>query len=113
MTEQKALRFNNNKPRLSLILEASHALKEVAAVLEFGETKYSRGNWRKGLSHTQICDSLLRHTTAYLSGEDIDPESNTKHVGCILANALFLAELVNTHPELDDRSIEGLDNDNG
>lgn len=101
-----AARFNTGKPQLSLVLEAKHGLAEAAAVLEFGAKKYARGNWHKGLSHTQICDSLLRHLTSYLSGEDVDPESECKHVGHILVNALFLAEMVNTKPELDDRSEE-------
>lgn len=102
----EADRFNTGKPRLSLVLEAKHALNEVAQVLEYGEQKYARGNWHKGLNHTEICDSLLRHLTAYLSGEDIDDESQCKHVGHVLANAIFLAELINTKPELDDRSAE-------
>lgn len=106
MTEETGQRFNEGKPQLSLILEARYGLAEAAKVLEFGSEKYARGNWHKGLSHTQVCDSLLRHLTAYLSGEDIDPESQCKHVGHILVNALFLAELTNTKPALDDRSEE-------
>lgn len=104
MSEERGERFNTGKLPISMILEARHALDEVAHVLHFGADKYARGNWRKGLSHTEICDSLLRHTSAYLAGEDLDPESGLNHVGHILANALFLAEMVNTHPELDDRS---------
>lgn len=99
-------RFNAGKAQLSLILEAQQGLTEAARVLEFGAKKYARGNWHKGLSHTRICDSLLRHLTSYLSGEDVDPESGCKHVGHILVNALFLAEMVNTRPDLDDRSEE-------
>lgn len=99
-------RFNDGKIQLSLILEAQQGLMEAARVLEFGAKKYTRGNWHRGLSHTQICDSLLRHLTSYLSGEDFDGESNCRHVGHILVNALFLAEMVNTRPDLDDRSEE-------
>ena len=97
-------RYNKGKPALSMVLEAKHAMKGVAEVLGFGAYKYSRGNWREGLSHTEICDSMLRHIASYLSGEDNDLESGLPHVNHILCNALFLAEMVVTYPSKDDRS---------
>ena len=99
-------RYNKGKAPLSMILEARHALEGMAGVLAFGADKYARGNWHKGLRHTEVCDSMLRHLSAYLSGEDIDPESGKPHVDHIAINALFLAEGYRTHPELDDRSEE-------
>ena len=101
-----ASRHNNGKAPLSMILEARHALAGMAGVLEFGAKKYDRGNWHKGLPHADICDSMLRHIAAYLSGEDIDPESGKPHVDHIFCNAMFLAEGYRTHPELDNRSEE-------
>lgn len=107
----KGLRYNTGKAELSMVLEASHALKGAADILTMGKEKYSRGNWRDGLSHTQTCDSLLRHLSKYLSGEDLDEESGKPHVDHVLCNALFLAEMIRTHPELDDRSKNGQDTD--
>lgn len=101
-----ASRYNAGKSPLSMILEARHALEGMAGVLEFGAKKYARGNWHKGLPHADICDSMLRHISAYLSGEDIDPESGKPHVDHIFTNAMFLAEGYRTHPELDNRSEE-------
>ena len=103
----KGTRYNDGKEQLSMILEARNALYGCAKVLEFGKAKYDRGNWRNGLNHTETCDSLLRHLSAYLSGEDLDPESELPHVDHVLCNALFLAEMLRTHPELDDRSKVG------
>jgi hypothetical protein len=105
MTELAA-RFNTGKAPLSMILEAREGLQGMAGVLAFGANKYARGNWHKGLKHTEICDSMLRHISAYLSGEDVDPESGCPHVDHIFTNAMFLAEGFRTHPELDDRSKE-------
>lgn len=99
-------RHNAGKSPLSMILEARHALEGMAGVLEFGAAKYARGNWHKGLPHADICDSMLRHISAYLSGEDLDPESGKPHVDHIFTNAMFLAEGYRTHPELDNRSEE-------
>lgn len=109
----KGERFNEGKPELSMVLEARHGLQGIAQVLMFGRDKYARGNWRNGLSHTQIMDSLLRHSSKYLSGEDLDDESGLPHVYHVACNALFLAEMISTHPELDDRPKVAIEKTSG
>lgn len=91
MSEQKqALRYNAGKPELSYVLDVMPALKDMVAVMEFGANKYARNNWQLGFPKEKLLDSLLRHVTAFYSGEDIDPESGLPHVGHILCNAAFL-----------------------
>jgi len=100
-----ALRFNKNKPKVTLALDAYHSLDGAAEVFEKGLEKYSRGNWQKGLLWTENMDSMMRHILAFNSGEDLDPESGLPHVDHITCNALMLAQNDRIHPQLDDRSI--------
>jgi hypothetical protein len=100
----QADRANNGKPKISMVFDAPNALRFASEVLMFGEDKYARGNWQKGLPWTEITDSLLRHVLAFNNGEDIDPESSLPHVGHILVNALFLAEMFAENKKFDDRT---------
>lgn len=98
MTEQ-ALRHNSGKTKLSYILDAPEAVKAFARVMEQGESKYPRGNWRKGLPPEEVIDSLLRHLVKYQESKllelpelAIDSESGLHHLDHVLANAIFLCE---------------------
>lgn len=94
-------RFNNGKPQWSMVDFKS--LEDMVRVLEFGEKKYSRDNWKKGLKTTEVVDSLLRHIYAYLNGEDIDPESGINHTGHIMCNAMFLSHMHLFRKDMDTR----------
>lgn len=64
---------------------------DMAAVCAFGEQKYARGNFLKGRSVSDSCDSLIRHLIALvLRGEKVDPESGKPHRGHIAWNILFI-----------------------
>ena len=70
---------------------------------EFGLIKYEPWNWSKGLSRVQLLGSLLRHTFAYLRGEERDsgPKgSGLLHTDHILWNAVALCH--NVHWNLED-----------
>ena len=103
MKKDGAERHNAGKPKLSMILEMPHALEGVTRVLEYGAAKYARGNYRLGLPWTEVADSLLRHTLAWLNGEDTDPESGLLHADLMACNCMFLAEYARTRTEFDDR----------
>lgn len=71
-----------------------------ARVAEFGARKYAPWNWSLGLKRVQLLGSLLRHTFAYLRGEDRDKDSGLCHADHILWNAVALVH--NVHWNLED-----------
>jgi hypothetical protein len=85
--EEKALRYNTNKRKWSLVHFRS--LEPLVKALEFGANKYEPDNWKKGLDKKEILDSLQRHLAALIDGESLDNESGIKHVGHIMANCMF------------------------
>lgn len=98
---EKGLRYNNGKIRWSLV--DFDALEDMVKVLEFGASKYNDHNWKKGLNTTEVCESLMRHLTAYLRGEDKDPESGLSHIGHIQCNAMFLSYMDKYKKDFDSR----------
>ena len=95
-------RFNDGKLKWSLV--DFNAFAPMVRVLEFGAEKYASHNWKKGLPTTEVCESMLRHTYAYLEGEDIDKESGLSHIGHIQCNAMFLSRMA--YGEHDDRYVD-------
>jgi hypothetical protein len=69
----------------------------------YGAGKYGRFNFKKGIEHTRLADACLRHLTAYLDGEDLDPESGVSHLGHALASLAMLSYMAANRPDLDDR----------
>ena len=59
-------------------------------VAEFGAKKYEAWNWSKGIPRIQLLCSLLRHSFAYLRGENFDKESGLSHADHILWNAVAI-----------------------
>lgn len=94
-------RYNEGKVQWSLI--SWEALEPMVRVLEFGKMKYSAWNWTKGLPVTEICDSLMRHLSSFLQGEDNDQDSKLPHIGHIMCNAMFLSYMMKNRPDLDNR----------
>ena len=96
----QADRFNLQKPKWSQVDFKS--LEPMVQVLEYGEIKYSKMNWKKGLPATEIIESLLRHTFAMLGGEELDKESGLPHIGHLLSNGMFLSYVLKEKPEFND-----------
>jgi hypothetical protein len=103
MTTELGDRYNRGKAPLSYLMQFPSAVEGLCRVAEFGASKYSRYNWKQGLDHMELVDSLLRHLSAYADGQDVDEESGFSHLDHVSWNALALAETVQLHPELDSR----------
>ena len=84
------------------------ALEEIIKVFQFGEKKYARGNFANGdgLEYTRVLNSLMRHTTSFMRGEDNDPEtgmSHMAHAGCCVLMLLHFITHKDQFPSNDDR----------
>lgn len=101
MEENQGKRFNEGKAKWSLVPQS--ALLPMVEVLEFGAQKYDAHNWMKGLSITEICESMKRHLDAFMENQDNDPESGLSHIGHIQCNAMFLSWMMKNRPDRDDR----------
>lgn len=102
--KQLADRFNEGKIQWSLVDFKS--LEPMVRVLEYGAKKYSKDQWKLGLPTLEVCESLLRHTFAFMNGEDNDSESLLSHIGHIQCNAMFLAYILREKKELDTRNTK-------
>ena len=100
----KALRYNDNKPRWGLVDFKS--LIPLIDVLDYGTRKYAKDNWKLGLKNDEILESLARHLFALMDGEDVDQESKQLHIGHIMANAMFYS-----YNQLDDKDTTQLNLD--
>ncbi len=96
-------RFNAGKPKLSYNQLGREVQEGEARVWEKGDKKYKRGNWLKGMAYTNCADSLSRHLSAFLNGEDVDSESGLPHVDHLVCCAKILSNSFHTRKDLDDR----------
>lgn len=99
--EEGGIKHDRGKPDYTLI--SRELLDELAAVREFGIKKYTRDNWKKGLSTRRSLAALLRHAFAFSEGEDLDSESGCSHMAAVVANAEHIIHTMKHHPSLDDR----------
>ncbi len=81
-------KYDSEKPDLSLL--PKEFLEEVSKAFMHGEKKYGRYNYLGGMAWTRIIASILRHASAFNSGEDIDSESGITHLGHLGAATAML-----------------------
>ena len=90
----KAVKYDNGKPRLGLI--PTHAMLGMGRALTYGVDKYSDYNYKngEGLDWNRYYDALLRHLFAWIGGEEMDKESKLRHTDHVLACAAMLSDAV-------------------
>lgn len=101
----EARKFDAAKPRTDLL--PPDALLGVASVLAYGADKYAARNWEQGLDWGRLVAALLRHTFAWMRGEDLDPESGHHHLDHVSCCALMLSASVKRGIGVDSRASKG------
>lgn len=81
-------KFDGGKERLDLL--PVDAVTEVVRVIGFGAAKYGDRNWEQGMDWSRMYGAMLRHSFAFWSGEDTDPESGLPHMAHAACCALML-----------------------
>lgn len=105
-------RYNTGKADLSLIPLST--LEDEARVWMYGEKKYARFNWMKGMEWSIPFACMMRHMAAWQRGEEIDPESGHTHLAHAMCNLRMLTLYAKTYPEGDDRPTQWIkEQDNG
>lgn len=99
---QPARKDDIAKPRMDLI--PPEALMALARVLTDGAARYGDRNWEAGLAWGRVSAALLRHMTAWMAGEETDPDSGMPHSWHVLTNAAFLVTYETRGIGTDDRS---------
>lgn len=89
--------------KLKYELVSVRFMRGMVHVLTFGATKYASHNWRLGFAWSRPYAALQRHLNDWWDGEDTDPETGVSHLYHAACELMFLAELMETRPELDDR----------
>lgn len=81
------------------------AMSQTAWVLALGAHKYGPWNWRGSkVEAMTYVGAIMRHLSAWTSGEDLDPESGKSHLahiaaGCsILMDATHVGNLIDNRP---------------
>jgi len=83
------IKLDSGKTRFDLIDWSW--FKEVAEVLTKGAVKYSPDNWKKVENlKDRYTAALFRHMSAWLLGEELDPEDGLSHLSHASCNLMFL-----------------------
>ena len=97
------VKHDQDKPRMDLL--CPFAIEELAKVLTFGAKKYDSWNWTKGIKTCRLIAAALRHTFAYASGQDTDPETGLHHMAHAMCCCMFIIGMPHYVSKQDDRLL--------
>ena len=93
-----------SKDKAPISLVPVEAITGMAMAFKYGAEKHGKYNFRNNdITYTELIDALLRHTLAFLNGEDNDPESGLPHTYHLGANFAMLEYNRVNFPNKDDR----------
>ena len=91
MTQSSELKGRkDDAEKLPYDLLPPELLKATAEILKFGADKYGKYNWAKGMDWSRVFAALQRHSWAWWSGEDKDPETGKSHLAHLACCVAFL-----------------------
>lgn len=106
-----SLRFNEGKPEVSQL--DPRFILALADLMTVSAKKYGRYNWSLGQEYHTPFDSCVRHLLKFMSGENLDEESQKSHLIHAAANIMILwTSMQLDKPELDTR-YKGFKTHNG
>ena len=85
---EEAKKNDSEKNRMELIPVSG--IEGIGKAMTFGAQKYSAHNWANGFDWLRLCGSAMRHLTAWMSGQDKDPESGLSHLDHLGACVVML-----------------------
>ena len=89
MTRGDEAKFDGDKPMWDLL--PMREVGQTVQILTYGANKYSRDGWKSVPdAKNRYFAALMRHLTAWKSGEILDPESGLPHIDHAACNILFL-----------------------
>lgn len=88
------MRQNQGKPALAYALYMPGAIEALAAVLRYGQIKYSHPSQRDWLVYDdeETLESLSRHMQSFILGNDLDEESGLPEIAHMLFNCAVLCD---------------------
>lgn len=103
-TSTSGTKFDSGKRAWWYMSNLTNELGEVMDVLEYGDRKYPATdgcNWKNVQdAERRYVSALMRHLTAYMSGEQCDSESGKTHLAHLTTNALFLLWFQNNRTDV-------------
>jgi hypothetical protein len=106
------LRDNAGKVQYELIpADALHALAEhytKSGGPPGGPPKYPARNWERGMAWLKCFGCMMRHSWAWMRGEDFDADTGTHHMICVAWNAFAIFAYATRRIGTDDRPATAL-----